>query len=314
MSLWEHGTAIGNVTADTATIEHTHHQNNTYQLHVNDTPGLLVEENVIHGIDTTEMVLLSEQALRGQADDARVVGNRLVGASTLVSLTGDGIQVVDNEFDSSGEAHLELSGDGIEIVGNRMEYTVFDGPPRWAIEFYGANALVDGNTIDGYDWFGIWNRGGTGAEIAHNDLTGDSTGIYATSDVLVHNTTIQNSDEGIDVSSDVAGARVENVTVTGAERALNVRADNSTWTHNELSAYTGVGMRVEVANVTVRQTNFDDTGGTGLDALNATDTVDARHNWWGCADGPDDPACDDVGGDAIYDPWLTALNPAAGSS
>jgi hypothetical protein len=75
--------------------------------------------------------------------------------------------------------------------------------------------------------------------------------------------------------------------VTGADVGLDAyKGNDTTWRYNEVSNYTDAGMHVDQAgNVTVRQTNFADTGGIGLEVENTDTTVDARYNWWGCPDG-----------------------------
>jgi parallel beta-helix repeat protein len=49
----------------------------------------------------------------------------------------------------------------------------------------------------------------------------------------------------------------------------------------------------------------------------ANDTVNAQGNWWGCPDGPDDPACDDVtwGPATVYiGPWIDTITARAPAS
>lgn len=70
----------------------------------------------------------------------------------------------------------------------------------------------------------------------------------------------------------------------------------------------------QTENVTVRHMNFDDTNGTRPEVEDPDTTVDARHNWRGCPGGPDDPGCEDLVGDAVYNPWLTGPVADAGAS
>ena len=112
-------------------------------------------------------------------------------------------------------------------------------------------------------------------------------------------------------------------TVNSNEFGIGVTSTSpgiETATGNRLSAnvLTGNGQAIHVAGqtpgLTLRQNNVDaSTTGLGLNATQAQDPVDARHNWWGCPDGPGDPACETVLGPVDVDPWLTSPNSDAGA-
>jgi hypothetical protein len=198
---------------------------------------------------------------------------------------------------------------------------VWDDPVTGEEVYRPGSGVVagDGTAANPYVIEGILLRSGIGLEAAHKEVTSapDATGVSITAETArVHNTTVEDGWTGIGTGGGTNGVTIENVTMDGADIGLDAYKDNNTtWQYNEISNYTDAGMHVNLTeNVTVRHTNFEDTGGIGLDVENTDKTVDARHNWWGCADGPDDSACDDVVGDAVYDPWLTAPNPDAGST
>jgi hypothetical protein len=319
VNLWEHGTGIGNVSTDTGAIDHTDHRNNTHQVYVDEAPGLEIRHNLVHGVDTTEMIRIAERGIHAVSDDLVIEGNEFVGASTLLELEGDGTRVADNRLDSGGMFAIDARGQGLGVVDNAIETTVFDDPARYAIWVGGDEALVEENTVDGFRSVGILLRSGIGLEAGHNAVTStsDGTGVSVTAETArVHNTTVEGGWTGVGTGAGTNGVTIENVTVDGADVGLDAyKGNDTTWRSNDVTNYTDAGLHVDQAeNVTLRQTNFADTGGIGLEIENTDTTVDARHNWWGCADGPDDPACDDVVGDAVYDPWLVEENAEAGAA
>jgi hypothetical protein len=264
------------------------------------------------------MLPTANTGLYADADDLTVEGNTLVGATVLVDLAGDDLLVEDNRLDSASDTLLRAFGHGLEVVDNEVENTVLDYSPYYGIQFGGDDALVEDNRVDGYDWAGIRHAGGAGAEVGHNvaTSTGTGAGVWATDGARVHNTTVDGGSSGISTDTDTDGATVENVTVTDVDTGLAPDGgDGSTWTHVNVSGYADAGMHVDGAeNVSVRHSNFDDTNGTALRVEDTDTTVDARDNWWGCPDGPEDGDCDDVVGDAVVEPWLTEENGEAGAA
>lgn len=108
-------------------------------------------------------------------------------------------------------------------------------------------------------------------------------------------------------------AVIESNTVTGGWYGVELfESDGSVVRSNVLASNVKHGLWIgDSPGVEVHQNNIEDNGGDGLQARG--NLVDATHNWWGCPDGPDDAACDDVDGDVTYDPWLESPNPDAGA-
>jgi hypothetical protein len=110
VNLWEHDTGIGNVSADSAAIEQNDYLNNTHQVFVDEAPGIEIRDNLVHGVDTTEMVRVAERGVAGATDDAVVRDERVVGAGTLVDVEGDGVRVANNSLDGAGTFGIEAYG------------------------------------------------------------------------------------------------------------------------------------------------------------------------------------------------------------
>jgi parallel beta-helix repeat protein len=171
----------------------------------------------------------------------------------------------------------------------------------------GANdLLIDGNDVDGSSW-GI--------------------NVDTSTNVVISNNVVTNSDQdGIDIwdvnmvtitGNTVSGSAGDGIWVGGYyDAALNV-----TITGNDISDNGNGGLWPSAGGVHVSDgtdlTSLVITGNTFTGNLagvsNSTTgggTVVALGNFWGCPLGPDDPACDSVYNDVLYDPWLI-VNPFA---
>ncbi|MBN2501691.1 MAG: thrombospondin type 3 repeat-containing protein, partial [Anaerolineales bacterium] len=165
---------------------------------------------------------------------------------------------------------------------------------------------IEQNTISNYQFEGVQVQNAH-AEVRANVITGSgashlrpqrgidfresATGIIQ-SNIVTENSTpagsgassgivIQPSGNGVDVLDNQTTDNLSGIVLWGTS------LPTTTITNNNISGSTNWGLFLYV---------------------NAF-TQDAENNWWGCADGPDDPACDPVGGvagyDVDYDPWLT---------
>jgi hypothetical protein len=117
------------------------------------------------------------------------------------------------------------------------------------------------------------------------------SGIVVTggTDVTVSGNTVSGAVFGVNIGTDATSNPVGNVIVEG-----NTVTDS------------GVGIVVNspssVPDVTIGFNRLDGNT-TGLFS-NATSSIAAENQWWGCNAGPTDAACDSVAGNVDFSPWL----------
>lgn len=164
-----------------------------------------------------------------------------------------------------------------------------------------AHVTVQNNTVNDSGEHGIHLELVDGVEVTGNLISGnglDGLNLLSTEGTIARgNTLTGNNEHGIRLYEGWTGSPEDN----------QIEANEIAWNWWGIHVSKGSGTVVHANNV---HGNFV---GTGLNATAMDDTVDARDNWWGCEDGPDHEACEDVRGDATYDPWLTAPNPDAGT-
>lgn len=146
--------------------------------------------------------------------------------------------------------------------------------------YYSERTSIADNHIEANERNGIYVRHGNRSVVEHNDvLDNGKYGVYLFDDpqTLVEDNVIRDSE--------LVGLRLWWESDDGSVHGNNIE-DN--------------GFRV----------NVDES--VGLETDGTTEGVNATENWWGCPDGPEHEDCDNVRGDATFDPWLTAPNPEAG--
>jgi parallel beta-helix repeat protein len=153
--------------------------------------------------------------------------------------------------------------------------------------------------------------------------------------ISVHGNRVEDNDGlGIGLNR-LSQGTVANNTVTGNVVGIDFGNSVGTVENNTVTAQSDDGIRVVLdPHVAVHRNNIQDNEGYGLFtngvSITSDEPVDARHNWWGAANGPSggvDDECTsetaDGDGDEIwtftspdtvcFTPWLKAPNPDAGA-
>jgi parallel beta-helix repeat protein len=132
---------------------------------------------------------------------------------------------------------------------------------------------------------------------------------------VIRENSIRDSYVGVDLSS-AQNNVVANNTITATTYAVGASyAPGNQIVNNTLDdSWVAVEVDGNASELAFHSNNIGHTRtGVGFEAEGADSPVDALRNWWGCPDGPDNPACADAIGPVDYDPWLTEPNPAAGA-
>lgn len=151
---------------------------------------------------------------------------------------------------------------------------------------------------------GVFVEGSDAVEIQGNHLEEH----HAAAMTIVHQDVDSDGETLIEhnsIDGGVVGIRVldRHETAAGSTRILA----------NELTG-NEVGLLVSgISGKAVHDNNFHGNFYAALD-WDMENPLDARFNWWGCPDGPEDPACDQVSDDIDYAPWRSSPNPDAGAS
>jgi len=222
-----------------------------------------------------------------------------------------GIFVHNNTIEGNDRHGIVSGTDWAFIYDNRIADNGLTGVNLW---WEAENSEVHDNTITGngndgvelynVDGMQIWNN--TVTENGQNGVT-----IWGAHDASVHdNTIVENNETGVLLASDLESP-AENSSIEANEiagNAVGVNVGDPPEPDDSAGSPHQSGTRLGTNNV------HANTNGVGVNATDAENEVDARDNWWGCEDGPDASQCDDVVGNASYNPWLTEANPQAGVS
>lgn len=127
-------------------------------------------------------------------------------------------------------------------------------------------------------------------------LFGQSRGIYTTAtSITVRSNTVEDAGVGIEAAWGGLGG------------------NGSTVVENEVRSNTlGIDTWAAFASTDIHRNNIEGNTQAGLRTWIGA-PANATVNWWGCPDGPTAPACDDVLGPALVDPWLTTPYADAGA-
>ncbi|PSG97212.1 hypothetical protein BRD56_06000 [Thermoplasmatales archaeon SW_10_69_26] len=268
-------------------------------LQARSTDGLALSGNAFStGVD------LDEATLRGtdQATGDTVAGEPLILRS---GVEGREIEGPVGQLLLADATNVTLTGAVFEEVAAPVQVLASEG---LRIE----NVTVRNATV------GIELSDAVDAHLAGLHAEGNAIGIHA--DALTAST-IQGSrlEEGQRalVAEDAAASRIHNNTIDGAEQGIWLDGDQQAnrLVHNRLTgneeaivlAETGAGEEVHRNDIVGNDVGLVDDTQDGP-------TPDARHNWWGCSEGPDHADCDDIEGEARYDPWSTEPHEQAGAS
>lgn len=298
-------------------------------------PDLLLNGTRAHVVIRDNLVSWTEDAPGIQLQDARNVTLRRNAVRTNERIGIDierspGTVLANNTVSGNGLLGVLVRGsDGVVLADNTFRNNHFFGGVG-VDDSTGVQVL--GNTFVGNGVAGLNLFDAQETQLRDNRFRGES-GSVAEDGIVIHADDVGDVRQDIDASNTVNGdpvryvtrdgvdvpapagqvivAGAANVTVDGS-RNVTVAGNNITGNGRGVRIHGGSGHLLRFNNIH----NNEDTlarEGVGLEVDHAED-IDARWNWWGCPDGPDDPDCDDVTGNATYDPWLTSPNPDAGAS
>lgn len=254
-----------------------------------------VQGNGKNGIDIEGAVMGTLEA--NEAHNNTFMGIRLadsegttVAKNTVRGNGGTGVWVGSSSGALVGDNHVEANqGGGIALAGSDLSH-VSDNV-----------ALANGKAA-------LRVEGSEKATVANNLASGSKEGLRL-GDHWLHGPSVDTHVEGNELVENAVGLIVAEELLEGPVAGSLVEGNEIT--RNEI----GTVVSGQTPDTRLRGNNIhDNEAGVGLDAADAEEDVDARDNWWGCPDGPDAEACDDVVGLASYEPWLEQPNADAGSS
>jgi parallel beta-helix repeat protein len=254
-----------------------------------------------------------------------------------IVVTGDNLNAViqDNTVTGAGPTSItaqngiQVSGGATALVdGNTVSGVYYTGAGWTAsgILLYdpGDGTVVTNNNVENAQT-GIYAYRADDADISGNTINGGAWSLFVddSDNVTVSGNTITDSEsDGIDIC-DSDGVTVTGNTIRGAAGdgiwvgGCSATASNITITDNLIENNGNGGLWPDAGGIHI-------TDGADVETLTITGNVFtgnlhgvsnstegavvALGNFWGCSAGPDDPACDPVYGDVLYDPWLP-VNP-----
>jgi len=286
----------------------------TNGVHLGQATNATVQNN--HFWRTSRAVFVDQSPL------TRVTENRITlhGGSGVSVQTSPGTVVDHNTIHyGNGNGIVTLSPD-VLVAGNHVFHSAASG--MYAIE--GA-VTVNQNSFEENRLAGaIVGERASQTSVEGNELRGNDQGIKLRgSQATVMGNTIQNNDnQGIEISDGedvfVASNEVSHNNGSGilleGDDVSNLQAPSLQANHihdNDV----GLVIKGGVKDPGIHHNDIHaNRGGVGLDAQRADHPVDATENWWGCPDGPDDQACDNVLGDVVTEPWLSSPHGVGGAS
>lgn len=279
----------------------------TYAINVQDAMDLEVRQNTItnpaYGISV------------GHVANVEITGNELVtdqlSKQAIQTDEASETLVENNAVDGFHTGVYVVESHEIVVRGNQLA-SFMRGVNLWFTD----DALIEGQVIDGPDGWGVVLVDSNRNTIRDNQIRGanhgvDLRGSGQDADNLVIDNVIEANTVGV-ATGNTGAHEMRSNTVTGNEVGMRFsNAAGHTVESNEITANEiGVEFIGTSASATMRSNTITgNTDGLGLSVdldVDVASDVDARWNWWGCPEGPLDPACDDVQGDALYDPWSTS--------
>lgn len=237
------------------------------------------------------------------SDDNEIRENTISenGRGILIWSGSDGNTIEDNTVNDSDRQGIRVQlgseentihhnkirkngGDGVWLSSgpNRVHNNTLADNGRDGVVLGSDGNTVENNTIDGTSKRAIWVHESSGNIIQFNSIS--NNGINS----------------GIFPKDHFGGILIERA------QTNIVRSNNIT---ENLHGITVEGKE----DNTIKKNNIWKNTDAGFEAVQVDQSVDVRSNWWGCPGGPDKQECDDVLGDALYDPWLEEANPDAGT-
>jgi len=248
-----------------------------YAVRMNNVGDLLVEGNEL--IDTA--ATMGTGVLLQACREVVVEANRIVRHHTGVyAVDTDGARVRDNDISSFSR--------GINF-------------------WFSDDEVIERNTIAGHATGAIILIESNDGVVRDNDLTGGLTGVDLRgpgSGILVEANEARGVGIGILLAQLTGPHEIRGNLLIGNETAITLsQTSGSTFLGNLiLENETGVSAISGVDAITLGGNQI-----VGNDEGVANDTeasIDARENWWGCAEGPGAAGCDTTRGSVQWDPWL----------
>ncbi len=242
-----------------------------------------IQGNTVTGIGPTSITAQNGIQVSGGAT-AVVDGNTVSDVDyTPATWTATGILLYD-------------PGDGTVVTNN----TVNDA--QTGIYAYLAdNANISGNQVDGSTW-ALYVDTSNNVNVSGNTITNsgqDGIDIYNASLVTLTGNTVSGSGgDGIWI-----GGTTSNVTITGNQIENN--GNGGLWPN---AGGINVSDSTDLGSLVITNNAFSGNLHGVSNSTTGGGTVVALGNFWGCPNGPSDPACDPVYKDVLYDPWLP-VNP-----
>lgn len=284
-------------------------------------------------VDAAEVTVASNQ-FGNQGSGATVVNAHNVsfvrnvierhrGTGVVLYKQVHGTRVANNTFTRNGHAVQVYRAEGGTVAGN-----VIRGPDSFGIyHFQSEGTVISNNTIEDADWNALRMQNSNRVAIQDNEMRRtDGAGMRLMESTKIRITGNQLEDNlGAGVRFyDTNRSRVANNTAIRNQVGLGFTSSSSSFplfvknttnvtvvdnevTDNEV----GIAFTRGHDNV-VHRNNIEANARIGLEASELDEPLNATMNWWGCPDGPDADACDDVEGHVVYDPWLTESNEEAG--
>ncbi|MGK2950029.1 MAG: hypothetical protein ACSLFP_15765, partial [Acidimicrobiales bacterium] len=210
---------------------------------------------------------------------------------------------------------MELCTGEATVTGNHFDNVDGQlGAAMYSMRYSGsasaAPQLVSGNFFDGAgvsyngSFFGLTETVGqfSNLEISGNEFSGMAIGVG-----LFNRSTLA---DGANGQIDDVAITGNTFTGTGASQAVRLTGfvSNVDITSNTITdQLTGIELRPQTAGhvPTGATASGNRIVGNAVGAnAQATTSLLAEHNWWGCNDGPGATGCDTVTGDVDADPWL----------
>ena len=270
-----------------------------------DTVEVTVSTLPVHNITLDEYYYTITEAIEGALDDNTIeVAAGTYDEDVTVELDGLTLQSVE-QHGAAIEGTVTIKADGVMLDGfaiSKFERQPHALPkPTGVYLSSGTGVTISNNAIDGHGLFmplGIETRSGSevSASIEGNTIKNVRLGIApnAGSTLTITGNTIEDTVKGI-----TTGASPITATITG-----------NTIRNNEQ-----IGVEVYAAeNVAIHLNNISGNISYGVENTDPNQIlVDATHNWWGHASGPEhalnpDGTGDIVSDNVIYYPWSTEEN------
>lgn len=258
---------------------------------IEDAANVAIQDNEVRPIHPYDDDLGYGVFVQG-SEDIAIAGNDVLraGEAGILVNVASSIAIEDNTLEGGVEYGIFTDDvSDLLVEGNFVLDHVKTGIELEDI----VDGLVQRNLVED-NAFGLDIDGGHENVVQRNRVDANGLGVAvhdgADGTLLAHNEIFDN-DDGVWLH-EASAPEVEANAIVGNDRGVFAHAAQDAHVHGN---------------------NIDESTDVGLTTEGSVDTVDATDNWWGCPDGPADPACDDAEGDVLVDPWLSEPNPDVGT-